>query len=189
VENIVPDFLMMLKGVIDSPDIPLNVSRSYLQNDANVRKISAHISKKVADKLEELFKSDRSDFEKKWDDIKVFIQYGMISDEKFYERAKSFCLLKNTAGKYFTLEEYAEKIKPLQTDKHNKLVYLYATDTEQQHSFIASATDRGYDVLLMDSPVDAHFINFLEHKQNDSLFLRVDSNTIDKLIDKDEALL
>lgn len=188
VENIVPDFLMLLKGVIDSPDIPLNVSRSYLQNDASVRKISAHISKKVADKLEEVFKADREDFEKKWDDVKIFIQYGMLSDEKFYERAKSFCLLKTTDGKYFTLDEFAEKIKPLQTDKHNKLIYLYTTDAVQQHSYVASAKDRGYEVLLMDSPVDAHFIGMLEQKLNDASFARVDADIIDKLVDKEDIL-
>ncbi|HUM48177.1 MAG TPA: molecular chaperone HtpG, partial [Chitinophagales bacterium] len=146
VENIVPDFLMLMKGVIDSPDIPLNVSRSYLQSDANVRKISAHISKKVAEKLDELFKADRQDFEKKWDDVKIFIQYGMLSDEKFYERANNFCLLKTTDGKYYTLDEFAEKIKPLQTDKHGKLIYLYTADAIQQHSYVAGAKERGYEV-------------------------------------------
>lgn len=188
VEHIVPDFLMWLKGVIDSPDIPLNVSRSYLQNDANVRKISAHISKKVADKLEELFKNDREDFEKKWDDIKIFIQYGMLSDEKFYDRAQNFCLLKTTDGKYFTIEEFRERIKALQTDKHNKTVFLYTTDPVNQHSFVAAAKERGYEVLWMDSPFDSHFISLLEHKLTDASFARVDSDTIDKLVDKDETL-
>ena len=188
VENIVPDFLMLLKGVIDSPDIPLNVSRSYLQNDPNVRKISAHIAKKVADKLEELFKEDRSKFEKTWDDIRIFIQYGMMSDDKFYERAKQFCLLKTTDNKYYTLDEFTEKIKPLQADKNEKIVYLYCTDLTEQHSFIAAAKDRGYEVLLMDAAVDSHFISFLEHKLENSRFVRVDADTIDKLVDKGDAL-
>lgn len=188
VENIVPDFLMLMKGVIDSPDIPLNVSRSYLQSDANVRKISAHISKKVAEKLDELFKADRQDFEKKWDDVKIFIQYGMLSDEKFYERAKNFCLLKTTDGKYYTLDEFAEKIKPLQTDKHGKLIYLYTADAIQQHSYVAGAKERGYEVLSMDSPVDAHFIGMLEQKLTDASFARVDADIIDKLVDKDDAI-
>lgn len=188
VENIVPDFLMMLKGVIDSPDIPLNVSRSYLQNDANVRKISAHISKKVADKLEDLFKTDRADFEKKWDDIRIFIVYGMLSDEKFYERAKNFCLLKTTDGKYFTFEEFAERIKPVQTDKHSKLVYLYTNDPVNQHSYVLAAKDRGYEVLQLDSPIDSHFIGFLEQKFENASFSRVDADIIDKLVDKDDAI-
>ncbi|MBA2421593.1 MAG: hypothetical protein H0V61_00005 [Chitinophagales bacterium] len=188
VENIVPDFLMMMKGVIDSPDIPLNVSRSYLQNDANVRKISAHITKKAADKLEESFKSNREDFEKKWDDIRIFIQYGMLSDEKFYDRAKNFCLLKTTDGKYFTIDEYTEKIRAQQTDKDKKLVYLYATDPVQQHSFVTAAKGRDYEVLWMDSPVDAHFIGLLERKLTDATFSRVDSDTIDKLVDKQDAM-
>lgn len=188
VENIVPDFLMLMKGVIDSPDIPLNVSRSYLQSDANVKKISAHISKKVAEKLEELFKADRADFESKWDDVKIFIQYGMLSDEKFYERAAKFCLLKTNAGKYYTLEEFAAKIKPLQTDKNGKLVYLYTSDAVLQHSYVAVAETRGYEVLLMDSPVDPHFIGMLERKLDDASFARVDADIIDKLIDKEEAM-
>lgn len=188
VENIVPDFLMLMKGVIDSPDIPLNVSRSYLQSDANVKKISAHISKKVAEKLDDLFKADRADFEKKWDDVKIFIQYGMLSDEKFYERASKFCLLKTTAGKYYTLEEFSSKIKPLQTDKNGKLVYLYTSDAVQQHSYVASAEARGFEVLLMDSPVDSHFVGLLERKLEDASFARVDADIIDKLIDKEEAM-
>ncbi|MBX7108135.1 MAG: molecular chaperone HtpG [Chitinophagales bacterium] len=188
VENIVPDFLMLMKGVIDSPDIPLNVSRSYLQSDANVKKISAHISKKVAEKLEELFKADRADFESKWDDVKIFIQYGMLSDEKFYERAAKFCLLKTNTGKYYTLEEFAAKIKPLQTDKNGKLVYLYTSDAVLQHSYVAVAETRGYEVLLMDSPVDPHFIGMLERKLDDASFARVDADIIDKLIDKEEAM-
>ncbi|MFA5781709.1 MAG: molecular chaperone HtpG [Bacteroidales bacterium] len=188
VEGIVPDFLMLLHGVLDSPDIPLNVSRSYLQSDPNVKKISSHITKKVADKLEELFKNNRADFEAKWDDIKIFIEYGMISDEKFYERAEKFCLLKNTEGKYFTLEEYKEHIKALQTDKDKNIVYLYATNAEEQHSFISAAKERGYDVLLMDTMIDSHFINHFERKFEKTKFARVDSDTIDKLIRKDDEL-
>ncbi|MBK6483990.1 MAG: molecular chaperone HtpG [Chitinophagaceae bacterium] len=187
VENIVPDFLMLMKGVIDSPDIPLNVSRSYLQSDASVKKISSHISKKVAEKLEELFKADRTDFEKKWDDVKVFIQYGMLSDEKFYERAKSFCLLKTTGDKCYTLDEFAELVKPNQTDRHGKVIYLYTPDAVQQHSYVAAANERGYEVLYMDSPVDAHFIGLLEQKLTDTTFARVDADILDKLIDKEEV--
>ncbi len=188
VEGIVPDFLTLMHGVIDSPDIPLNVSRSYLQSDPNVKKISSHITKKVADKLEELFKNSRPDFEAKWDDIRIFIEYGMISDEKFYERAEKFCLFKNTAGKYFTFEEYKEHVKVLQTDKEKQLVYLYTTNTEEQHSFINAATERGYDVLVMDNVLDSHFINQLERKFEKCRFSRVDAETIDKLIQKDDAL-
>lgn len=188
VENIVPDFLTLLRGVIDSPDIPLNVSRSYLQSDANVKKISAHITKKVADKLEELFKKDRKDFEAKWDDIKIFIQYGMLSDDKFYEKAQKFALLKNTEGGMFTFEEYASKVKPLQTDKDKRVVYLYTTNPTEQHSYIEVAKDRGYDVLVMDSPIDAHFINFIEQKIENTSLVRVDADTIDKLIKKDEQM-
>lgn len=188
VEGVVPEFLMLLHGVIDSPDIPLNVSRSYLQSDANVKKIAAHISKKVSDKLEEMFKNDRADFEKKWDSIQVFIQYGMLTDEKFYDRAQKFALLKNTDGNYFTFEEYTEKIKPVQTDKNNRLVYLYAGNDQAQHQFIQSAKDRGYDVLLMDGPLAPHFISKLESKLSDANFVRVDSDTIDKLIQKEEEL-
>jgi molecular chaperone HtpG len=187
VENIVPDFLMLLRGVIDSPDIPLNVSRSYLQSDGNVKKISAHITKKVADKLEELFKKDRGDFESKWEDIKVFVQYGMLSEEKFYEKAQKFALLKNTDGKYFTLEEYADHVKTLQTDKDKKVIYLYTTKEEEQHSFIETAKERGYDVLVMDSPIDPHYINQLESKLKDTSFVRVDADTVEKLIKKDDA--
>lgn len=188
VEQIVPDFLTLLRGVIDSPDIPLNVSRSYLQSDGNVKKISSHITKKVADKLEELFKKDREDFEKKYEDIRIFVQYGMLSDDKFWEKAKKFALLRNTEGKMSTLEEYEAKIKPVQTNKEEKLVYLYATDVNAQHSYIATAKDRGYDVLVMDSMIDPHFINFLESKLENSQFVRVDSDTIDKLIKKDEPM-
>jgi molecular chaperone HtpG len=188
VENIVPDFLTLLHGVIDSPDIPLNVSRSYLQSDPNVKKISAHISKKVADKLEDLFKNNRSDFEAKWDDIRIFIEYGMISDEKFYERAEKFCLFKNTEGKYFTFDEYKEHIISLQTDKDKNLVYLYSTNTEEQHSYINSAKERGYDILIMDNILDSHFINQLERKFEKTRFARVDSDIIDKLIPKEDSL-
>lgn len=187
VENIVPDFLTMLRGVIDSPDIPLNVSRSYLQADGNVKKISAHITKKVADKLEEIFKKEREDFEKKWDDIKIFVQYGMISDEKFYEKAIKFALLKNTDGKAYTFDEYENHVKANQTDKDKKVVYLYATNTDEQYTYIDAAKNRGYDVLLMDSPLDAHYINHLESKLKDTQFVRVDSDTVEKLIKKEEA--
>lgn len=187
VENIVPDFLTMLRGVIDSPDIPLNVSRSYLQADGNVKKISAHITKKVADKLEEIFKKEREDFEAKWDDIKIFVQYGMISDEKFYEKAVKFALLKNTEGKSFTFDEYNAHVKPNQTDKDDKVVYLYATNTDEQYTYIDAAKSRGYDVLMMDSPLDAHFINHLESKLEKVQFVRVDSDTVEKLIKKDDA--
>ncbi len=188
VEGIVPDFLTLLHGVIDSPDIPLNVSRSFLQSDSNVKKISSHITKKVADKLEEMFKSDREDFEKKWDDIKVFIEYGMISDEKFRDRAKKFCLLKNTEGKFFTLEEYKDHIKTNQTDKDGKVVYLYATNREEQHGFIEPARERGYDILLLDTPIDSHFVNMLESSDEKISFVRVDAAVTDKLIDKSEEL-
>ena len=186
VENIVPDFLTLLRGVIDSPDIPLNVSRSYLQADGNVKKIAGHITKKVADKLEELFKKDRSDFEKKWDDIKIFVQYGMISDEKFYEKTAKFALLKTTDSTFFTFEEFEEKVKPLQTDKNKKIVFLYATNAEEQHAYIDAAKSRGYDVLLMETMLDPHFINHLESKLKDVSFVRVDSDTVDKLISKEE---
>jgi molecular chaperone HtpG len=187
VDGIVPDFLTLLHGVIDSPDIPLNVSRSYLQNDPNVRKISSHIAKKVADKLEEIFKDNREEFEKKWDDIRVFIQFGMISDEKFYERASRFCLLKNTEGKYFTLEEYRTHIEKTQTAKDGRLVYLYTSDAVEQHAFVEAARERGYDVLVMDGVLDAHFINMLESKFENSGFSRVDSSTPDKLIPQEDT--
>ncbi len=186
-EGIVPDFLMLLHGVIDSPDIPLNVSRSYLQSDGSVKKISSHISKKVADKLEEMFKQNREDFEKKWDDIKVFIQYGMITDEKFYERAAKFFLFKNVDGRYFTFEEYRNHIETLQKDKHESLIYLYASDEKAQFSYVQAAKDKGYDVLLMDGMLDAHFINTIESKFDKSRFNRVDADIIDKLIEKEEA--
>jgi molecular chaperone HtpG len=187
VENIVPDFLTMLRGVIDSPDIPLNVSRSYLQADSNVKKISAHVTKKVADKLDELFKKDRPDFESKWDDIKIFVQYGLISDDKFYEKASKFTLLKNTEGKAFTFDEYDAHVKANQTDKDNKLVFLYATNVDEQHTYIDAAKSRGYDVLLMDSPLDSHLINSLESKLSNTQFVRVDSDTVEKLIKKDDG--
>jgi molecular chaperone HtpG len=156
VENIVPDFLTLLRGVIDSPDIPLNVSRSYLQADANVKKISGHITKKVADKLDELFKKDRADFEKKWDDIKIFVQYGMISDEKFYEKASKFCLVKTADNKYYTFEEFENLVKATQTDKDKKTIYLYATNVQEQHAYIDAAKSRGYEVLLMETKLDPH---------------------------------
>jgi len=187
VEEIVPEFLTLLHGVLDSPDIPLNVSRSYLQSDSNVKKISSHIMKKVADKLEEIFKNDREQFEKKWDDLKLFINYGMISEEKFYERAEKFALLKNTDGKYFTFSEYEELIKSEQTDKDKSLVYLYATDMDKQYSYIEAAKNKGYDVLLFDGQLDVHFVNHVETKLKDARFARVDSDIIEKLIPKDDT--
>lgn len=186
VEGIVPEFLTLLHGVIDSPDIPLNVSRSYLQSDSNVKKISGYIMKKVSDKLEDLFKKEREAFESKWDDIRVFIEYGMISEEKFYEKALSFALLKNNEGKFFTIDEYKSHVELTQKDKDNKLIYLYTNNKEEQHSFIQAATERGYDVLVMDGILDTHFINTLEHKLTDIMFRRVDSDTVDNLIKKEE---
>lgn len=186
VEGIVPEFLTLLHGVIDSPDIPLNVSRSYLQSDQNVKKISSYITRKVADKLAEIFKNDRKGFEEKWDDIKIFIEYGMISEPKFYEKAEKFVLFKNTDGKYFTLDEYKKQIEKTQKDKDKKLVYLYATNHDEQYSYIQNAKERGYDVLMMDGVLDPHFINTLEQKLSDTVFARVDSNTIDKLIVKED---
>lgn len=188
VEGIVPDFLTLMHGVLDSPDIPLNVSRSYLQSDANVKKISNHIMKKVADKLEDLFKNDRADFEKKWDDIRIFIEYGIISEPRFFERAEKFCLLKNTQNQYFTFDEYKKHIGDAQTDKDKKMVYLYTSDVQEQHTFIETATERGYDVLVMDGPLDNHFINTLEQKFENTTFARVDADVIDKLIAKEEAM-
>lgn len=185
-EGVIPEFMMLLHGVIDSPDIPLNVSRSYLQSDASVKKISGHITKKVADKLEEMFKNNREDFEKKWDDLKVFIQYGSITDDKFYDRAKNFYFLKNTEDQYFTLEEYRAKIEILQKDKNENVIYLYAADKNEQLIYITNAKERGYDVLLMDSFLDTHFINLLETKLEKSRFTRVDADILDKLIEKDE---
>ncbi|MBS1978780.1 MAG: molecular chaperone HtpG [Bacteroidetes bacterium] len=188
VKDVVPDFLMLLHGVLDSPDIPLNVSRSYLQSDSNVKKISQHITKKVADKLAEMFKKDRADFEKKWDDISIFVKYGMISDEKFYDKAKEFALVKNTLKKYYTLDEYKEYTKDLQTDKEKQQIFLYATDTGKQHAFIETANQKAYDVIIMDGVLDSHFINTLEQKLDKVQFRRVDSDTIDKLIVKDEKV-
>ena len=184
VKEIVPEFLMLLHGVIDSPDIPLNVSRSYLQSDANVRKITSYITRKVAEKLHDLFKKDRTDFEKKWDDIGTFIKYGIISDEKFAEKANSFALLKNTKSEYKTIEEYKEKIKDTQTDKNNKLTVIYTNDAKLHYSLIAACEDKGYDVLVMDNIIDNHFIQQLEYKAEMS-FKRVDSETVDNLIEKD----
>jgi molecular chaperone HtpG len=187
VEGIVPEFLTLLHGVLDSPDIPLNVSRSYLQSDSNVKKISSHITKKVADRLQDIFKNDRPEFEKKWDDLKLFMTYGMISDEKFYDQAAKFALLKNTEGKYFTFEEYEKLIEGNQKDKNKTLIYLYTTDVQAQFSFIETARNKGYDVLVMDGYLDMHFINQAETKFKDSHFVRVDADVIDKLIQKDES--
>ena len=211
VEGVVPDYLMLLHGVLDSPDIPLNVSRSYLQSDSNVKKISQHISKKVADKLEEMSKQrpqdnetssqqdsedsksrslevSKSPLEEKWDDIKIFVQYGMLTDEKFCERAMKFYLLKGVDGSYYTLDSYREKIKALQTDKDKTVCYLYASDAEEEHAYIEKAKAKGYDVLLMDSPLESHFINLLEQKLEKSRFVRVDSDTVEKLIPHDDAI-
>ena len=186
VENIVPDFLTLLHGVIDSPDIPLNVSRSYLQSDANVKKISTYITKKVADRLDEIFRNEREQLEQKWDNLKLFIEYGMVTDEKFCDRAMKFCLLKTTENKYFSIEDYRKSIEEKQTDKEGKVVFLYATDVEKQYSFIESAKAKGYDVLVMDCPLDSHFVNLLETKQENSRFARVDSDSIDNLIPKED---
>ena len=186
VDNIVPDFLTLLHGVIDSPDIPLNVSRSYLQSDSNVKKISTYITKKVSDRLEEIFKEHRDQFEQKWDNIKLFIEYGMLSDEKFCERAMNFALLKNTEGKYFSLEDYRKAVEPEQTDKDKNVVYLYATLPQEQYSFIEAAKNKGYDVLLMDCELDSHFVNLLESKVEHTRFARVDSDSVDNLIVKEE---
>ncbi|PLX20136.1 MAG: molecular chaperone HtpG [Salinivirgaceae bacterium] len=187
VEGIVPEFLTLLHGVIDSPDIPLNVSRSYLQADSNVKKISSHIMKKVADRLQEIFKNDRKQFEEKWDHLKIFIQYGMLTDEKFAEKAKKFVLLKNTDGKYFTFEEYEKLIKENQTNKDKKLVHIYTTNKTDQYTFIEDAKAKGYDVLEMDGQLDVHFVNKLEADLKDSTFKRVDADVVDKLIEKDEV--
>lgn len=185
VEGIVPEFLTLLHGVIDSPDIPLNVSRSYLQSDSNVKKISGHITKKVADRLAEIFKNSPDEYKSKWDDLKIFIQYGVVSDIKFGERASEFTLLKNSDNKYFTLDQYASVIKDNQTDKEGKIVHLYTTDPVAQYSYVEAAKAKGYDVLIMDSPLESHFISFLEHKNSDWKFTRVDANVVDKLIEKD----
>ena len=185
VENIVPDFLTLLHGVIDSPDIPLNVSRSYLQSDANVKKISTYITKKVCDRLQSIFKSDRKEFEEKWDNLKLFIHYGMLSQEDFFDKAKGFTLLKDVEGKFFTYEEYKELIKATQTDKNDNLVYLYANDKDAQYSYIETATGKGYSVLLMDGQLDSHLVGMLEQKFEKSRFSRVDGDTIDRLIQKE----
>ena len=188
VDNIVPDFLTLLHGVIDSPDIPLNVSRSYLQSDANVKKISTYITKKVADRLDEIFRNEREQLEEKWDNLKIFIEYGMLSDEKFCDRAMKFCLLKNTESKYFSIEDYRKSIEEGQTDKDKKVVFLYATDAESQYSFIEAARSKGYDVLLMDCQLDSHFVNLLETKIENARFARVDSDSIDNLIPKEDKV-
>ena len=187
VENIVPEYLTLLHGVIDSPDIPLNVSRSYLQSDGNVKKISSHITKKVADRLAEIFKDDRANFEEKWDNLKIFIQYGMLSDEKFYERAEKFALLKNVDGKYFTFEEYKTLVGENQKDKNGDLIYLYANNADEHYSYIQAAKDKGYDVLIMDGQLDVHVVSQLEQKFEKTRFVRVDSDVIDKIIQKDEV--
>lgn len=186
VEGVVPEFMMLLQGVIDSPDIPLNVSRSYLQSDTAVKKISGYITKKVASRLEEIFKNDRPEYEKKWDDIKIFIEYGMLTDEKFADAAMKFVLLKDTSDKYYTLDEYKTLIEANQTDKNGNIVYLYTTDPVAQFNYINGAVDKGYDVLLMDGQLDGHFIGFLETKLEKSTFVRVDSNVIENLIPKDD---
>lgn len=187
VEGIVPDFLTLLHGVIDSPDIPLNVSRSYLQSDANVKKISTYITKKVADRLQQIFKTDRQDYEKKWDDLRLFINYGMLSQEDFYERAKDFALFKDVDGKHFTFEEYKTLIKDAQTDKDGNLVYLYATNKEEQYAYVASAQSKGYSVLWLDGQLDVPMVSMLEQKLEKSRFTRVDADIIDRLIVKDDA--
>ena len=186
VEGVVPEFMMLLQGVIDSPDIPLNVSRSYLQSDTAVKKISGYITKKVASRLEEIFKNDRADFEKKWDDIRIFIEYGMLTDQKFCDAAMKFVLLKDTEGKHFTLEEYRKLIEPSQTDKSGDVVYIYTTDPVSQYNYIKGANDKGYDVLVMDGQLDSHFIGLLENKIEKSRFVRVDSDVADNLIPKDD---
>lgn len=186
VENIVPDFLTLLYGVIDSPDIPLNVSRSYLQSDSNVKKISSYITRKVADRLDEISRNEKEQFQEKWDNLKLFIEYGMLSDEKFYEKAVKFSLFKTVDGKYFKYDEYKTLIEGEQTDKNNKLVYLYTTDPVAQYSYIEAAKNRGYQVLVFDSQLDAHFVNLLESKFENSTFARVDADSIDNLIQKDD---
>jgi len=188
VENIVPEYLTLLHGVIDSPDIPLNVSRSYLQSDSNVKKISSHITKKVADRLNEIFKADRLQFEEKWDNLKLFIQYGMLSDEKFYERAEKFALLKNIDGKYFTFDEYKTLVSENQKDKNGDVIYLYANNSDEQYSYIQHAKDKGYDVLIMDGQLDVHVVGQLEQKFEKTRFVRVDSDVIDKIIQKDDTI-
>ena len=187
VKDIVPEFLMLLHGVIDSPDIPLNVSRSFLQADGNVKKINNYITKKVADKLSELFKKDRKAYEEKWNDIGLFVKYGMISEEKFYEKGKEFTLLKNTKNEYFTLDEYREKVKAVQTDKNDQTIFLYSTDLNKQDSFIDSANKKDYDVLVLDSPIDSHFIQHIETKIEKTQLKRVDADVVEKLIQKDST--
>jgi len=187
VKDIVPEFLMLLHGVIDSPDIPLNVSRSFLQADSNVKKINSYITKKVADKLAELFKKDRKAYESKWNDIGLFVKYGMISEDKFYEKGKDFALLKNTNGEFFTIEEYQAKVKPVQTDKNEQTIFLYATDVNKQDGFIQSANKKDYDVLVMDSPIDSHFIQNLESKLEKTQLKRVDADVAEKLIEKEDT--
>ena len=186
VENIVPEFLTLLHGVIDSPDIPLNVSRSYLQADGNVKKISSHITKKVADKLARMFKKDREDFQKKWDDVKVFIEYGMLTEQKFYDKAKDFALYKNTNGNYYTFDEFTKKVKESQKNKDGKTIILYTNDPNEQHSFVKSATDKGYEVLELGGPLMSHLISKIESDNTDFQFARVDADVIDKLIEKEE---
>lgn len=186
VEGIVPEFLTLLHGVLDSPDIPLNVSRSYLQGDPNVKKISSHISKKVSDRLKEIFSSDREQFEKKWDDLKIFIEYGMLTDEKFYDRALNFFLFKNTEGKYFTFEEYEKLIKEEQTDKDKNLIYLYTTNAEEQYTFVEAAKNKGYDILILDDVLTTHLISRIEQKNPERKFTRVDSDVVENLIKKDD---
>lgn len=188
VKDVVPDFLTLLHGVIDSPDIPLNVSRSYLQSDSNVKKISGYITRKVADKLADIYRNDRESYEKKFDDIGLFVKYGMISDEKFSEKAKEYCLVKNIEGKHFTFDEYSAKIKENQTDKDEKVVWLYASDVQKQDAYIQSAQKRGYDVLVFDSVIDPHFINGIEYKLEKTSIKRVDADTLDKLIEKEFKL-
>lgn len=188
VKDIVPEFLMLLHGVIDSPDIPLNVSRSFLQADSNVKKINSYITRKVADKLSDLFKTERNSYEEKWKDVGLFVKYGAISEEKFYERAKDFLLLTNTKNEKYTLDEYHEKVKELQSDKEGVVVYLYTVDTEKQDAFIQGAIKRGYDVLVMNSPIDNHFIHHIEMKLEKTSLKRVDADVIDKLISKEENL-
>jgi len=187
VKEIVPEFLMLLHGIIDSPDIPLNVSRSYLQSDNNVKKINTYISKKVAEKLQSIFNTDRAEYEEKWKEISTFVKYGMISDEKFNDKAMSFALLTNLAGKHFTIEEYKEHVSATQTDKHNKIIYLYTNDSSAQHSYIKAAKDYGYDVLVFDHIIDNHFMQHVEYKGNEVTFVRVDSDTPDQLVQKDET--
>ena len=188
VKDIVPEFLMLLHGVIDSPDIPLNVSRSFLQADSNVKKINSYITKKVADKLQELFNKDRKAYEEKWGDIGLFVKYGLVSEDKFYDKAKDFALLTNTKNEHFTLGEYHDKVKDFQTDKNGQVVYIYSNDPAKQDSFIQSAIKKDYDVLLMNSPIDNHFINHLENKLEKTQLKRVDSSVADKLIEKDDAI-